>query len=178
MSTTALKFRTPDVRFGLSMDELTMGKILELCREAANVETGGILVGHYTKNHDWAIVTAISGPPKDSRRANASFFRGVKGLQKWLKHIWGSKRHFYLGEWHYHPFAKAVASSVDAEQLKEHSENKPLMCPEPVMLIVGGNPNGLWEAKAYVCPEGKGLFPMDKLEPMSATPCQCPSARP
>ena len=38
------------------------------------------------------------------------------------------------------------------------------MCPEPVMLIVGGDPNGFWEAKAYVHPRGKSLCAMDKLE--------------
>ncbi|MFH1739504.1 MAG: Mov34/MPN/PAD-1 family protein [bacterium] len=163
MIVTALKVRTADARFGLSINESIMDKILKLCREAANAETGGILVGHYTQNHDWAIVTDISGPPKDSGRAHASFIRGVKGLQKWLNHIWGSNRQYYLGEWHYHPFANAEASSVDTKQLKEHSENGPLMCPEPVMLIVGGNPNGLWEAKAYVYPKSKGLCAMDKL---------------
>jgi integrative and conjugative element protein (TIGR02256 family) len=171
MSALAFKVRTADARFGLSIDESIMDDILGLCGEAANAETGGILVGHYTQNHDWAVVTDISGPPKDSRRAHASFIRGVKGLQKWLNHIWGSKRQYYLGEWHYHPFASPEASLVDARQLKQHSENGPLMCPEPVMLIVGRNPRGLWEAKAYVYPKGKGLCTMDHFEPMCATPC-------
>jgi integrative and conjugative element protein (TIGR02256 family) len=147
-----------------------MDKILKLCMEAGNAETGGILVGHYTEKHDWAIVTDVSGAPKDSKRARASFIRGVRGLQKWFNHIWGSNRHYYLGEWHYHPFASPEASSVDAHQLKEHSENAPLRCPEPVMIIVGGNPNGSWEARAYVHPRGEDLCAMDRCEPMSSEP--------
>lgn len=168
MIARALTFSSRDQRFGLSIDEPIMDMILKLCRKAANFEIGGILVGNYSKQRDWAIVTDVSGPPEDSKRARTSFSRGVKGLQKWLNHLWGSKRHYYLGEWHYHPFASPEASSVDAKQLKEYSEDGPLLCPEPVMLIVGGNPNGSWETRAYIYPKGKGLCCMNELDPMES----------
>ncbi len=164
MSVRDLKFRTPDMRFGLSVDETIMTKMLALCGKAGNAETGGILVGYYTKKRDWAIVTDFSGPPSDSKRSCASFNRGVQGLKKWLNHIWRGKRHYYLGEWHYHPFASPEASYVDAKQLREHSENGPLVCPEPIMMIVGGNPNGAWEVKAYVYPKGTELLHMDSVK--------------
>jgi integrative and conjugative element protein (TIGR02256 family) len=164
MSGVPLRFRTPDVQFGLSIDETIVGKTLKLCRDAGSKETGGILVGHYTRRHDWAIVTDLSGPPNDSKRGRMSFYRGVQGLQSWLNQTWGSKHHYYLGEWHYHPFASPEASPTDERQLQEHSENGPLVCPEPVMLILGGNPNGAWEAKAYVYPKGKKLIPMVSLK--------------
>ncbi len=163
MSAMTLRFRTPDVKFGLSVDETMVEKTLKLCGKAGNTETGGILLGHYTKRHDWAIVTDVSGPPDDSKHGRTSFYRGIKGLQIWLNYIWGSKRHYYLGEWHYHPFASAEASFVDEMQLREHSDNRLLLCPEPVMMIVGGNPNGAWEAKAYVFQKGSKLLPMDYL---------------
>lgn len=153
----ALKFVTTDLRYGVSIDESMVKKILMLCREAADTETGGILVGYYEENLAWAVVTDISGPPEDSRRTRGSLLRGVKGLQKWLNYVWRSKRHYYLGEWHYHPFASPDASRVDVQQLKENSENRTLVCPEPVMLIVGGNPKIVWKAKCYVYPKGKGL---------------------
>ena len=155
-------FRTPDVRFGISIDEMIMHNMLTLCRDAGDSETGGILVGNYTKKHDWAIVTDLSGPPADSKRSRVSFNRGVQGLQNWLNQIWRGKRHYYLGEWHYHPFACPEASGVDAKQLQEHSENRLLLCPEPIMLIIGGNPSGSWQAKAYICPKGRGLCPMNE----------------
>lgn len=141
-----------------------MERILQLCRETGNVETGGILVGHYTKRHDWAIVTDLSGPPIDSNRRSTSFHRGVKGLQTWLHQLWESKRIYYLGEWHYHPFASPEASSVDRNQLKEHSETVSLRCPEPIMLIFGGNPDDAWQIKAYVQPKGKDLCDMNELD--------------
>ncbi len=156
-----LRFRTPDMRFGLIVDATITGKILMLCRESGRVETGGILVGYYTEKHDWAIVTDVSGPPVDSKRGYVFFNRGVQGLQKWLNQIWWWKRQYYIGEWHYHPFNRPKASPEDTHQLQEHSVNVRLVCPEPLMLIIGGNPNGAWEAGAYVFPQGKSLLTMD-----------------
>jgi len=164
MSADAIKFRTQDKRYGLSLDDAIMTKMLTLCKETANVETGGILVGYYTNNHEWAIVSDVSGPPIGSKRAFSSFVRGIKGLQQWLNDMWDStNRHYYLGEWHYHPFATPAASYVDVKQIKEHAENGPLNCPEPIMLIVGGNPNNLFDMRAYIYPKGERLYEMEKL---------------
>jgi len=158
-----LLFQTSDARFGLSLDDSVVNKMLTFCGSEARTETGGILVGYYTKKRDWAIVTDLSGPPDDSRRSRASFDRGTKGLQRWLAQLWGSNRHYYLGEWHYHPAASPEASDVDSRQLQENSENARLVCPEPVMLIVGGDPSRSWEARAYVHPRGRKLLQMNRL---------------
>lgn len=164
MNTKALRFSTPDSRFGLSIDGALVQRILRLCTESDSTETGGILVGYYTEKHDVAVVTDISGPPSDSKRKHSTFIRGVEGLQKRLHQLWEFKRHYYLGEWHYHPHAAPDASGVDASQLKSYSENRTLKCPEPVMLIVGGNPGGDWSANAYVFPKGQSLESMQLVE--------------
>jgi integrative and conjugative element protein (TIGR02256 family) len=163
LSRAHLRFQTSDAQFGLSLGVSTVDKMLKFCESEARTETGGILVGFYTKARDWAIVTDLSGPPDDSKRSRASFDRGTKGLQGWLSHLWNSSRHYYLGEWHFHPCASPEASDVDRRQLKENSENARLVCPEPVMLIVGGDPSSSWEARAYVHPRGKGFLRMDRL---------------
>ncbi len=168
MSKSELRFITPDERFGLSIDDCLMERILQLCRNAAASETGGILVGNYTESHDWAIVADVSGPPKDSIQGRTFFNRGVYGIQEWINSIWKTKIHYYLGEWHYHPFTSPEASSIDKKQLKENSENKPLNCPEPVMLIIGGDPNGIWKVSAYIHPKGKKLCTMNRCEPISS----------
>jgi len=160
MSAKSLRFRTSDAQFGLFVEQMIMDIILRHCIDAGNVETGGILIGHYTERYDWAVVTDISGPPDDSRRGLTYFFRGIKGLKKLLNQVWNSKRDYFLGEWHFHPFARPEASQEDERQLREHSKNGLLMCPEPVLLIVGGNPQGIWKASAYVYPKGRMLLPM------------------
>ncbi len=152
MTSSGKRFATRDGRFGLSVEGATVRRLLRLCRSARDVETGGILAGYYSDRMDCAVVTYVSGPPKDSKATPTSFYRGVKGLQRRLNTAWANRREFYLGDWHYHPYATAEASGVDARQLKVFSEDTMLACPEPILLIVGGDPDGEWEAKAYVHP--------------------------
>lgn len=165
MTDSDYKFSTPDMEFSLSLDSSIMGRIIKLCQGSGFLETGGILVGRYNDSRDNAIVTDISPAPSDSKRGRASFYRGVKGLQSWLHNLWSGKRLYYLGEWHYHPFAEPTASSIDLAQLKVYAENDLLRCPEPVMLIIGGDPKALWETKAYVAPKGRSIQEMVRAMP-------------
>ena len=150
-----MKFRTDDGRFGLIIESAIIVRLLQICREAGTVETGGILVGRYTPKHDNAIVTDVSGPPPDSKKQAGGFSRGIKGLQRWLNRLWFGKREYYLGEWHFHPFASAVASGTDMKQLRDFSQDSLLRCPEPVMLIIGGDPSSNWTLNAYVSPKNE-----------------------
>jgi len=72
-------------------------KILQFCVAADKFETGGILVGHYSKTHDVAHVSDASGPPKDSKSGTTWFRRGLYGMQKWLLRLWKDD-HFYLSD--------------------------------------------------------------------------------
>jgi integrative and conjugative element protein (TIGR02256 family) len=114
------------------------------------VETGGILIGRYTAAHDCALVTGVLGPPPDSRGGRTWFDRGVGGLQALLDRVWGQRRDFYLGEWHYHPFAAPGPSGKDYKQMNEIAATVSWKCPEPVLVIVGGDPRGAWRASAMV----------------------------
>lgn len=49
------------------------------------------------------------------------------------------KRQYYLGEWHYHPNASPRPSKLDIETMLKLSKSEELHCPEPILLIVGGN---------------------------------------
>jgi len=160
MNGRVLKFVSPSGRFELTLGCDVTAQILEFCRKAGAHETGGILVGYYAGAQSDAVVTGISGPPRDSIAGRSSFVRGVKGLQAWLNQLWKSKQQYYLGEWHYHPHASSQASGVDVEQLKTFSASPPLRCPEPVMLIIGGDPQGDWNVSAYVFPRGQATETM------------------
>jgi hypothetical protein len=81
----------------------------------------------------------------------ADFVRGVSGLGKWLKQLWSHRRRrFYLGEWHFHPFGSPMPSTQDDIQMKEIAQLFESRCPEPVLLIVGGDPKGGWSLGAFV----------------------------
>ncbi len=141
-----------DRKFGLSLKEHLLQQGLKECLESAPRETGGILVGYYTPAHDCAVVTAMTGPPEDSFRGPRLFKRGTKGIKRWISGLWREQRHYYLGEWHYHPGGAPVPSPDDREQMQRLSKDKKLNCPEPILLIIGGDPNGEWDANAYVFP--------------------------
>src|SRR5262249_52669095 len=133
-------FRSGDQRFGVRIAGAELDRMIRQCRRAGRKETGGILVGRYTPTHDCAVVTAASDAPRDSRAGGTWFSRGVAGLQRWLNTLWRASS-YYLGEWHFHPFASASPSGDDLAEMKSISAAESHHCPEPLLLIVGGDPD-------------------------------------
>ncbi|MBE6847568.1 MAG: hypothetical protein E7503_05505 [Ruminococcus sp.] len=109
-----------------------------LCDESNPYETGGIIIGKYSDDGLTAHISEISNSPADSVKKKAFFKRGIKGLQKRLDTLW-KDNYYYLGEWHYHPNSMPTPSSSDIKQMISLSQNKKLNCPEPILIIIGGN---------------------------------------
>lgn len=151
----ALRFRSEDQRFALTVTASALTGIARSCREAMMLETGGILLGKYNDAHDRAIVTVASSAPRDSRSGRTWFERGVEGLQPRLEFAWRKEQKFYIGEWHYHPLGTPSPSPVDIVQMTAFAEARSHHCPEPVLLIVGGDPRITLEARVYAFPQGE-----------------------
>jgi len=150
---------TKDGRYGLRIPSKIIHKMLDLCRKSIDIETGGILVGYYNRSHNCAIVTDCSNAPKDSRREKRFFYRGVYGLQRWLSSLWKlGQRRYYLGEWHFHPFASANPSGIDLNQMREDAKDKSYNCPEPIMVLVGGDPNTECSLRAFIYGKDSKIF--------------------
>ena len=120
-----------------------------MCSEAGLIETGGVLIGRYNKTHNMALITRIYGPPADSQKGQNTFVRGTKGLQQLIDKLWRVNE-YYLGEWHFHPRGTARPSPIDVRQMRRISASDEHHCPEPILIVVGGNPPFDWEAAAYV----------------------------
>lgn len=159
-----IRFRSSDKRFALTLAASMMTRILEACQRAGADETGGILVGRYTDGLDCAIVTAVSEAPSDSRSGRAWFYRGVRGLQRWLGHLWRDSKQYYLGEWHFHPYAEPTPSSCDVEQMTAIARLPAYHCPEPVLLILGGDPAGRWHMRVFIFRRGAQEIELHHLE--------------
>ena len=151
------QFSSKDSQFQLIITSKLMDEMLSFCKEIENLETGRILIGHYSDSLDRAIVTRISEAPSDSIKRKSSFFRGSKGLLKLLNKIW-PKKEYYLGEWHYHPYSSPRPSRADQKQMRCLSSNTKLNCPEPILLIVGGNPIGNWTITVHVFESNLGMI--------------------
>ena len=154
-------FRSQDRRYGLFLSAPCVSKAVKTCGKAGRLETGGILVGNYNEDHSIGIVKEILPPPPDSVAGPSTFIRGTKGVKRELKTLRREKQIFYLGEWHFHPFAAPTPSTVDLSEMRSKKLKRAFHCPEPILLIIGGDPKGKWRARAFVYPEsedGQELF--------------------
>lgn len=118
----------------------TASKAIEAAtREAWPRETGGILVGHYVHAY-LAQVTLPARPPPRSRQGPAFFHRSTHGLRRLLDAAWTRGQH-YVGEWHYHPAAEAVASPTDLASIRKIATTPSYRCPTPILLVAAGIQN-------------------------------------
>ncbi|HEX3126733.1 MAG TPA: Mov34/MPN/PAD-1 family protein [Thermoanaerobaculia bacterium] len=149
-----LTFHTKDRRFGLVLSKERLSELLTFCRQAGPRETGGLLIGRYSAHRDLAVVSHVTGPARDSMAGRTWFHRGVAGLQDLLFQRW-RQQEYYLGEWHSHPGAEPVPSGIDADQMRSIACSPGYHCPEPILLIVGGNLWGEWTLRARVYRRGE-----------------------
>ena len=165
---SSLEFISDDQNLCVRIERKEVIQILKICRDSENTEVGGIIVGSYDTAHRFALVKAVSDAPSDSLKGSHWFQRGVKGLQELLNQYWYKKRYFYLGEWHFHPNKSAHVSTLDIEQMTAISISNSYNCPEPILLICGGDPNGHWELCAYVFPRNRTWIRLKELKTMKS----------
>ncbi|MGF7230308.1 Mov34/MPN/PAD-1 family protein [Arachidicoccus sp.] len=133
-----MNFISQDKQFVVTISQECIDSIVEHIKKAAVYETGGILIGAYSDDLGTAAISQITGPTIDSKGGFTWFNRGIKGLKELLKRYWDVKL-YYLGEWHFHPNAKPIPSNQDKKQMREIARSNQYRCPEPIMIIVGGN---------------------------------------
>lgn len=150
-----LVFRSQDGGLAVEVGRSRTKQLRRACARAGLRETGGVLVGLYAADGECAYVTHIGLPPPDSEAGPTWFRRGTRGLREWLQERWGDRqRTYYLGEWHYHPMASPEASNEDEKQMLRISKDRKIRCPEPILLIVGGDSRSSWPSNAYVVRRG------------------------
>lgn len=133
-----MKFISQDEKFFVDISNDCLDYILKNVKKTGTYETGGILTGNYSDDLKTAFIKLSTGPPVDSKTGPTWFNRGTQGLKKLINKLW-SKNNYYLGEWHFHPNALPIPSGQDKRQMKEIALSKQYNCPEPIMLIIGGN---------------------------------------
>lgn len=173
----ALVFASSDGRFQLQLFPEPLALILAWSRAAGIRETGGLLAGYIADTH-MAVVTDVMGPPPDSRFGRIRFQRGTAAVQGWLEALWQAEnRRYYLGEWHYHPLHSAEASSTDIDQMEQIARNPIYHCPEPHLLILGGNPQAHWALEAYIFPQRLGRVECLRLPRHAGLICEAPKTQ-
>lgn len=157
-----LHYSSSDKQYQMLLRESALQEILKQCSNSGKLETGGTLIGYYSDELDTAIVTQISHEPKDSIKSHFGFIRGTQGLAGLLKSLWKSRR-YYLGEWHFHPFASPNPSKNDMQALEEVATNDKYDCSAPLLLIFGGDPNKSYKCRVFVHPKSNGVEELSKV---------------
>ncbi|GHF58634.1 integrative and conjugative element protein (TIGR02256 family) [Deinococcus metalli] len=153
--TDPLTFRSSDGRFGLTISGAQLRTLLRHCSTGLPNETGGILAGHYSSRRDMAHVRALLPAPEDSVAGRSTFERGTAGTRTWLDRLWRERGLYYLGEWHSHPHAPPDHSPRDQQTMRNPGLVHAYACPEPLLLIIGGDFHGEYQIAASVFHQGR-----------------------
>lgn len=149
-------FRDKDQKYNVYLNNTCYEQMLHYSDKSNPYETGGILIGNYSQDLTTANILQITPPPKNSILKKNSFYRASNDLEMMLDTAW-EQGCYYLGEWHYHPNFYAIPSMADIKQMIDFSNNQNLKCPEPILVIIGGNKNN-WDVTVSVFSEGKHFF--------------------
>ena len=134
-----IHYVTEDRLLGVSIEPEAVEAMMAASRAAWPDETGGILIGRYTRWKDRAIVERATRAPRDSAASRFGFRRGVHGLTRLLTRAWRMDLH-YLGEWHFHPNGPAMPSGDDIVQMREVGSDPTYECRLPIIVVIGGKP--------------------------------------
>ena len=155
-------FRSEDNTFEVLVKKRIIKKINKTCLSAGYLETGGIFLGYYTDDSKRAVVTKVSRPSEDSTATRFTFIRGVVRLQSLIDKFWVIRKEYYLGEWHFHPFSEPTPSPLDNKHMFGISKSENYHTPEPILIIIGGNPQKEWKLKMYIFPRAKNRLELKK----------------
>lgn len=148
-------FKSVNNKFSVELNDKILNTIHQECIKSRNKETGGILIGKYSEDSK-TIINDITDPPKGSKQGRYIFERAPADLKEILKDIWDLGFR-YVGDWHFHPNSSPKPSTVDDKQMKKFATNKKLNCPEPILLIIGGNQDKGWKLSIQIYTKDKKI---------------------
>lgn len=134
----------------LFISQRAWSQIEKAVRLYPDLETGGILLGHETKEGNWLISFASDPGPNALRMQNAIMFDDSYLHQMVRQKTRFSKRSNYLGDWHSHTIQKLVPSKIDRATFNQKTIEKKYGSPSPIMLIVGLNRLNELNARAFI----------------------------
>ncbi len=154
MSSRVWKSSPPAPSYRAVVPDSVIAEMAGYCAKARKRETGGILIGHYSDDHQTAFVREITDKPRDSAFTWLSFRRGTDGLRRLLEERWAEGL-YYLGEWHFHPGGSPLPSGQDRESMRDIARDPAYACEVPLLMIMGGKPPNQGSLHISVYPAGK-----------------------
>ena len=117
---------------------------MEITREAIQClpkESGGILMGYWTKPLELVAITHIIGPGPNAEHYENRFVPDCEWQEEQIREVYEitSRRSAYLGDWHSHPNGEKWLSFKDKNTLRKISKYIPARSPNPLMGVLDGN---------------------------------------
>lgn len=117
------------------------------------LETGGVLLGYWTRPATEVVVTNSVGPGPLAMHAELGFSPDTPYQATEIERVYldSGQLHTYLGDWHTHPDSVPRLSSTDRRTLKRIAGYGPARAPSPIMAVLAfGAP---WDLTVWrLCP--------------------------
>lgn len=126
------------------------------------------MIGRLEADGHTALILEATPKPRDSKFGWFWFRRGTAGLGRLLQERWKLGLH-YLGEWHYHPGGSCEPSSADYSAMAAIAADARYQSPEPILVILGGNPPEHFAVSMTVLPVGERPHRLRNWDEASAT---------
>jgi integrative and conjugative element protein (TIGR02256 family) len=113
-------------------------------------ETGGILLGH-RKGLDIVVRDVVGAGPAAVRTATGmrpDRDYQVRAIREAFAASDGAVT--YLGDWHSHPEGNTALSHRDRRTLRNIAREHDAFCPEPALLILASDEDGVWLPDAWI----------------------------
>lgn len=137
--------------FRVMLSDEVVKHMFLLCGANRAQETGGILIGSYSRDCTTAQIIEATDPPADSKFGRDWFRRGIDGLKELLAARWNSQpRTHYVGEWHCHTANVPWPSPQDKRQMREVAFDRRYDCAQPLLIIVYPVRAGQWEINCFI----------------------------
>lgn len=123
-------------------------ELVELAREWAPLEVGGVLAGYWHENV--AVITDWVGPGDGAEHERSHFAPDYEFHVHEIARLYAASKGttIYLGDWHSHPNGSPSLSPLDEHTLMVIAEAPEARCPRPLMLILAGGRRH-WSIQAF-----------------------------
>jgi integrative and conjugative element protein (TIGR02256 family) len=111
----------------------------EIIKTQNKVETGGVLMGYYSRGRELVITHASPPGPKSIQKKRSIGF-DISFCQSFVDEIFmqSQRCYTYIGDWHSHTKPYIEPSFSDQRQLSRTASKQGRNLPNPVMLIAYG----------------------------------------
>jgi len=122
---------------------------VKMANKYSPLENGGVLMGYFTPSKNEAVVTKPVGPGPEAEHSSHGFCPDNRFHTEEIEETFRKDRRIiYIGDWHSHPNGNPNLSPRDKKTLKNISSYPASRLPNPVMLILYGDPDN-WNYAAY-----------------------------